>query len=58
MVLISPGIQVKRGMFSEHSPILYDISGVAEWNKVNSGLVKMYHAEVRFSLSEIIAMCS
>ena len=25
---------------------LYDISGVPEWKKVNSGLLKMYVAEV------------
>ena len=36
----------KRGVFAEHSPLLHDISGVGEWRKVNTGLVKMYHAEV------------
>eukprot|EP00667_Euglena_gracilis_P015883 EG_transcript_16548 len=36
----------KRGHFAEHSPTLYDISGVAEWAKVLSGMVKMYQGEV------------
>ena len=38
--------QMKRGPFHEHSPILYDITAVASWAKVNSGLHKMYVAEV------------
>ncbi|KAJ8330280.1 Serine/threonine-protein phosphatase 2A activator 1 [Batrachochytrium dendrobatidis] len=38
--------QVKTGPFHEHSPILYDISGVMLWSKVNSGMLKMYMAEV------------
>ncbi|CCE63099.1 hypothetical protein TPHA_0D04650 [Tetrapisispora phaffii CBS 4417] len=39
--------KVKSGPFSEHSPILYDISTtVNSWLKVNSGLVKMYMVEV------------
>jgi serine/threonine-protein phosphatase 2A activator len=38
---------VKRGPFWEHSPILFDISGVkAGWAKINKGMIKMYHAEV------------
>jgi serine/threonine-protein phosphatase 2A activator len=37
---------VKRGPFYEHSPILYDISGVPYWTKVHRGLMKMYIAEV------------
>jgi len=44
--------QVKTGPFAEHSNSLYGISGVAEWTKVNSGLIKMYKAEV-FYLSYI-----
>ncbi|XP_042491318.1 serine/threonine-protein phosphatase 2A activator-like isoform X2 [Macadamia integrifolia] len=38
--------EVKKGPFAEHSPLLNDISGVPNWNKVNSGLLKMYKAEV------------
>lgn len=38
---------LKRGPFNEHSPVLYNIaSTVTLWSKVNSGLVKMYQAEV------------
>lgn len=36
----------KKGLFAEHSPLLDDISGVPAWKKVNSGLLKMYKAEV------------
>ncbi|KAH7119782.1 Phosphotyrosyl phosphate activator protein-domain-containing protein [Dendryphion nanum] len=38
---------VKTGPFWEHSPILFDISGVqAGWAKINKGMLKMYHGEV------------
>ncbi|OQE16418.1 hypothetical protein PENSTE_c024G08011 [Penicillium steckii] len=38
---------VKRGPFWEHSPMLYDISGIrAGWGKINKGMIKMYNAEV------------
>ncbi|RDW75067.1 serine phosphatase 2A activator-1 [Coleophoma cylindrospora] len=38
---------VKTGPFWEHSPILFDISGVrAGWGKINKGMIKMYNAEV------------
>ena len=37
---------LKRGPFSEHSPLLYDIShNVTNWPKVFTGLLKMYDAE-------------
>ncbi|KAG5518436.1 hypothetical protein PMAC_002831 [Pneumocystis sp. 'macacae'] len=35
---------VKQGPFFEHSPYLYDISGVESWKK--KGMLKMYYAEV------------
>ncbi|KAF2009554.1 serine/threonine-protein phosphatase-like protein 2A activator 1 [Aaosphaeria arxii CBS 175.79] len=38
---------VKKGPFWEHSPILFDVSGVqAGWAKINKGMLKMYHGEV------------
>lgn len=38
---------VKTGPFWEHSPVLFDISGVrAGWAKINKGMLKMYNAEV------------
>jgi Phosphotyrosyl phosphate activator (PTPA) protein len=38
---------VKQGApFSEHSPVLYDISQLPSWAKVNDGLLKMYKGEV------------
>ena len=37
---------VKNGPFAEHSNVLWGISSVQHWSKVNSGLLKMYKAEV------------
>jgi serine/threonine-protein phosphatase 2A activator len=37
---------MKRGPFYEHSPTLYDISGVPYWAKINQGMIKMYKVEV------------
>eukprot|EP00033_Pygsuia_biforma_P002837 GCRY01003131.1.p1 GENE.GCRY01003131.1~~GCRY01003131.1.p1 ORF type:complete len:363 (-),score=70.22 GCRY01003131.1:112-1200(-) len=38
--------KMKTGPFHEHSPILHDITAVQKWEKVASGMVKMYKAEV------------
>jgi len=38
--------QVKTGPFFEHSPTLDGIGNVPNWEKVNSGLMKMYKGEV------------
>ncbi|MCO5560214.1 hypothetical protein L7F22_013824 [Adiantum nelumboides] len=38
--------KVKKGHLAEHSPMIDDISGVPSWSKVNSGMLKMYKAEV------------
>lgn len=38
--------KVKTGPFHEHSNQLWNISGVPTWSKVNTGLIKMYRAEV------------
>ncbi|KAL3872470.1 hypothetical protein ACJMK2_040394 [Sinanodonta woodiana] len=37
---------VKTGPFAEHSNQLWNVSGVSDWGKVNTGLIKMYQAEV------------
>lgn len=36
----------KATHFGEHSPLLYDISALPGWEKINSGLIKMYKTEV------------
>nr|VZI08080.1 unnamed protein product [Spirometra erinaceieuropaei] len=38
--------QVKSGPFAEHSSTLQGISEIAQWEKVNSGMIKMYKGEV------------
>ncbi|XP_050510462.1 serine/threonine-protein phosphatase 2A activator isoform X2 [Diabrotica virgifera virgifera] len=38
--------RVKTGPFAEHSNQLWSISGVSTWTKINTGLIKMYKAEV------------
>jgi serine/threonine-protein phosphatase 2A activator len=38
--------RVKKGNFFEHSPILFDVTGVATWHKIHRGMIKMYVAEV------------
>lgn len=38
--------KVKVGPFAEHSNQLWNVSAVTSWSKVNTGLIKMYKAEV------------
>eukprot|EP00117_Sycon_ciliatum_P045902 scpid66262/ scgid32944/ Serine/threonine-protein phosphatase 2A activator; PP2A, subunit B&apos; Phosphotyrosyl phosphatase activator; Serine/threonine-protein phosphatase 2A regulatory subunit 4; Serine/threonine-protein phosphatase 2A regulatory subunit B&apos len=38
--------EMKTGPFAEHSNVLWNISAVKYWSKVNSGLSKMFKAEV------------
>ncbi|VDK27527.1 unnamed protein product [Gongylonema pulchrum] len=42
----SISITTKTGPFHEHSNQLWNISAVQSWEKVNSGMFKMYEAEV------------
>ncbi|VDN57548.1 unnamed protein product [Dracunculus medinensis] len=44
--LIANTFQTKTGPFHEHSNQLWNISAVQKWEKVNSGMFKMYEAEV------------
>ncbi|OIW24829.1 Phosphotyrosyl phosphatase activator, partial [Coniochaeta ligniaria NRRL 30616] len=38
---------VKKGPFWEHSPVLYNVSGIKDgWGKINKGMIKMFSAEV------------
>ncbi|KAJ7591543.1 Phosphotyrosyl phosphatase activator, partial [Mycena floridula] len=37
---------IKTASLQWHSPMLNDISAVKTWDKVNSGMIKMYNAEV------------
>lgn len=39
-------LQVKKGPFFEHSPVLYDVSGVKSMSKIKTGMIKMYDGEV------------
>eukprot|EP01084_Bolivina_argentea_P037249 68869_1 len=39
-------LKMKTGLFHEHSPLLFDISGVPFWFKVKNGLLKMYQDDV------------
>lgn len=46
--------KVKTGNFAEHSNQLWSISSVDSWNKINTGLVKMYQKEVLDFFSYLI----
>lgn len=39
-------VSVKGPRLAEHSPIINDISGMGGWERIASGLVRMYYAEV------------
>jgi len=45
-IAINRIFQKKKGPFHEHSPILYDISGIENWSIIFNGLLKMYKGEV------------
>jgi len=45
--------EVKSGQLAENSPMLNDISGCPTWQRVNSGMLKMYFAEVMDKLPVI-----
>ena len=47
---------MKTGPFAEHSNQLWDISGVPLWQKVNSGLIKKYRAEVCYMITNGICL--
>lgn len=51
-------MQVKKGLFHEHSNQLWNISGVQSWNKINEGLIKMYKKEVKLSKKIYINVCN
>lgn len=48
---------VKKGPFREHSPLLSDISEVPIWSKINSGMLKMFEAEVMDKYVVIQHLC-
>lgn len=40
---------LKRGRsFGEHSPLLYDLTGLPDWERINRGMVRMYQEEVLY----------
>jgi len=46
--------QVKKGNLGETSPMLNDISAVLSWEKINTGLLKMY--KVRRHLQKVVLL--
>jgi len=45
--------EVKSGALAENSPMINDISGCGTWQRVNSGMLRMYFAEVTDKLPVI-----
>jgi hypothetical protein len=49
-------LEIKSGPFWEHSPQLYSIAtGVPRWEKVRSGLCKMYEVRFRWGGRDVVA---
>lgn len=36
----------KKGPFHEHSSVLYNVSGIDQWSRIEGGMIKMYDGEV------------
>jgi serine/threonine-protein phosphatase 2A activator len=47
-------IQMKSGPLSETAPILYDISFLPTWKKINSGLLKMFKVHSLLTCARIV----
>lgn len=49
--------QVKTGPFAEHSSCLQSLCEIPHWEKVNSGMIKMYKGEVSVSVFMYLVYC-